>query len=172
MKHLSHVLLSTVLFALLPLVAGAQEAHDHSQMMAASEAADSTAEAAEGHAGCQDMMQMHQKMQEQMEAKDAELARLVEEMKSATSDAKVDAIAAALEELIDQHRSMHGMMMAHGTMPSMVMKKHQHMQSMGDGMDMSKCPMMEEMKMESGAESGEESGEDEGGDKHDEHHSN
>lgn len=165
MKHLPNILLSIVLIALLPLAAGAQEEHDHSQMTVESEAAETTSDSAAGHACCQDMMQMHQKMQEQMKAKDAELARLVEEMKSATGDAKVDAIAAALEELIAQHRSRHQMMMGHGSMPAMMMKMHQHMQSMGGEMDMSKCPMMQEMKMDD--ESEESTDEDD----HDEHHS-
>lgn len=165
MKHLPYVLLFIALIAILPLAAGAQEEHDHSQMMAESEA-ETPAEDAQVPACCQEkMMRMHQEMQEHMKAKDAELARLAEEMKSATGDTKVDAIAAALEELIDQHRSMHQMRMAHGSMPGMMMRMHQHMRTRGSGMDMSNCPMMQEME---GDEDSEESTDDEA---HDEHHS-
>lgn len=171
MKHLPNVLLSLVLIALLPTAAFAQEGHDHSRMKADSEATD-TSDTAEGHACCQNMMQMHQKMQKHVKAKDAELARLVEEMKSATGEAKVDAVAAALEELIDQHRSMHSMMMGQGSMNSMMMKMHQHMQSMGGEMDMSKCPMMQEMKMKSDDEAGDDHSDGEvDGEEHEDHHS-
>jgi hypothetical protein len=70
----------------------------------------------------QDMMKMHEQMMAEMKAGDAKLDALVKAMNSATGDTKTDAIAAAVDELVRQHKSMHGRM---GQM-------HEHM--MGRGM--------------------------------------
>jgi hypothetical protein len=72
----------------------------------------------------QDMMKMHEQMMAEMKAGDAKLDALVKEMNAATGDAKVNAVAAVVNELVQQHRAMHGRM---GEM-------HQHMMGMGRGM--------------------------------------
>jgi hypothetical protein len=74
--------------------------------------------------GMQDMMKMHEQMMAEMKADDAKLDALVKEMNAANGDAKVDAIAAVINELVRQHRIMHGRM---GQM-------HEHMMGMGHGM--------------------------------------
>jgi uncharacterized membrane protein len=55
----------------------------------------------------QDMMKMHEQMMAQMKAGDAKLDALVKEMNAATGNAKVNAIAAVVTELVMQNRSMH-----------------------------------------------------------------
>jgi uncharacterized protein HemX len=72
----------------------------------------------------QDMMKMHEQMMAEMKAGDTKLDALVKEMNAATGDAKVNAVAAVVNELVRQHRAMHGRM---GQM-------HQHMMGMGRGM--------------------------------------
>lgn len=74
----------------------------------------------------QDMMKMHEQMMAEMKAGDAKLDALLKEMSAATGDAKVNAVAAVVNELVRQHRGMHGRM---GQM-------HQHMMGMGRGMMM------------------------------------
>jgi hypothetical protein len=72
----------------------------------------------------QDMMKMHEQMMAEMKANDAKLDALVKDMNAATGDAKVNAMATVVNELVRQHRAMHGRM---GQM-------HQHMMGMGRGM--------------------------------------
>ena len=55
----------------------------------------------------QQMMTMHQQMMSDMKAADAKLDQLVNEMNSATGDAKVAAIAKAVTELVNQQKGMH-----------------------------------------------------------------
>jgi ABC-type glycerol-3-phosphate transport system substrate-binding protein len=74
----------------------------------------------------QDMMKMHEQMMAEMTAGDAKLDALVKEMNAATGEAKVNAVAAVVNELVRQQRAMHGRM---GEM-------HQHMMGMGRGMMM------------------------------------
>ena len=57
--------------------------------------------------GMQDMMKMHEQMMAQMKAADAKLDALVKEMNAATGNAKVNATAAVVTELVLQNRSMH-----------------------------------------------------------------
>ena len=74
------------------------------------------------------MMQRHQQMLDEMKQEEAKLDSLVEQMQSAQGDAKVDAIAAVLQELVAQHQERMGQriemmekmggMMGHG-MPGM-----------------------------------------------------
>ncbi len=66
------------------------------------------------------MAEMHQKMEAEMKAQDAELDKLVAAMNSATGEKKVDAIAAVVSKLVEQHKAMHekmqGGMMKHDMM--------------------------------------------------------
>jgi hypothetical protein len=55
----------------------------------------------------QDMMKMHEQMMAQMKAGDDRLDALVKEMNAASGDAKINAVAAAVTELVRQQRSMH-----------------------------------------------------------------
>jgi hypothetical protein len=55
----------------------------------------------------QDMMKMHEQMMTEMKAADSRLDALVKEMNAATGDAKVNAVATVVAELVRQHRSMH-----------------------------------------------------------------
>ena len=58
----------------------------------------------------QDMMKMHEQMMAEMKAGDAKLDALVKDMNDAKSDAKVNAVAAVVNELVRQHKAMHGRM--------------------------------------------------------------
>ena len=71
----------------------------------------------------QDMTKMHEQMMAEMKAGDAKLDALAKEMNAATGEARVNAVAAVVDELVRQHRAMHGHM---GQM-------HQHMMGMGRG---------------------------------------
>jgi hypothetical protein len=73
----------------------------------------------------QEMMKMHEQMMAEMKAGEAKLDALVKEMNAAAGDAKVTALAAVVNELVRQHKVMHGRM---GQM-------HQHMMG-GRGMMM------------------------------------
>lgn len=75
----------------------------------------------------QDMMKMHEKMMAEMKAADTKLDALVKEMNVASGEAKVNAVAAVVTDLVRQHRSMHERMsQMHQQMmggPGMMMKK-------------------------------------------------
>jgi hypothetical protein len=58
----------------------------------------------------QDMMKMHEQMMAEMKAADSKLDALVRDMNAATGDAKVKAMAAVVDELVQQHKAMHGRM--------------------------------------------------------------
>jgi hypothetical protein len=58
----------------------------------------------------QDMMKMHEQMMAEMQAGDAKLDALVKDMNDAKGDAKVNAVAAVVNELVRQHKAMHGRM--------------------------------------------------------------
>jgi hypothetical protein len=58
----------------------------------------------------QDMMKMHEQMMADMKAGDAKLDALVKDMNAATGEARVTAIAAVVNELVQQHKAMHGRM--------------------------------------------------------------
>lgn len=62
-------------------------------------------------------LQAHQQMMEQMRAHDARLDELVKAMNEATGQAKVDAIAAVLNEMIAQRRTMRAHMEQMRPMP-------------------------------------------------------
>ena len=58
----------------------------------------------------QTMMKMHEQMMAEMKAAGAKLDALDKDMNSATGDAKVIAMAAVVNELVQQHKAMHGRM--------------------------------------------------------------
>jgi hypothetical protein len=60
--------------------------------------------------GMQNMMKMHEQMMADMKAWDAKLDALVKDMNAANGEAKVTAIAAVVNELVQQHKTMHGHM--------------------------------------------------------------
>lgn len=60
--------------------------------------------------GMQDMMKMHLEMMAEMKAGDAKLDALVKDMNDAKGDAKVNTVAAVVNELVRQHKAMHGHM--------------------------------------------------------------
>ena len=60
--------------------------------------------------GMQDMMKMHEQMMAEMKAGDAKLDALVKDMNDAKGDAKVNGVAAVVNELVRQHKAMHGHM--------------------------------------------------------------
>jgi hypothetical protein len=64
------------------------------------------------------MMEQRQKMMADMQAAQKRLDELVAQMNAATGNAKVDRIAAVLNELVAQHKRMSTMMQ--GTMPMMM----------------------------------------------------
>ena len=57
-----------------------------------------------------DMMKMHEQMMASMKADDEKLDALLEEMNTATGEAKVDALAAVVGELARHHTNMHEQM--------------------------------------------------------------
>ena len=64
---------------------------------------------------------MCQQMMAEMKAGDAKLDALVKEMNAAKGEAKVNALAAVVTELVGQHKAMH----------NHVGEMHQHMMGMG-----------------------------------------
>ena len=68
-----------------------------------------------------EMMKMHQQMMADMKAGDAKLDALVEDMNAADGDAKVNAIAAVVSELVRQRKAMHAHM---GQMHEQMMGGH------------------------------------------------
>jgi hypothetical protein len=88
---------------------------------------------------CQAMMQ---KMQASSKAMDDRLAGLVTDMNQAKGSAKVDRMAAVINEMVTQRKQMRDDMAA--MMPQMMNHMTQHMQSgMMSGMkSMADCPMM------------------------------
>ena len=57
--------------------------------------------------GMQDMMKMHEQMMAEMKGNRAKLDALVQQMNSASDNAKVDAIAAVVTELVRQQNTMY-----------------------------------------------------------------
>jgi hypothetical protein len=92
-------------------------------------------------ASCQAMMAQHQKMMDEMKAMDARLDGMVQKMNAAQGQAKTDATAATVTELVQQRKTMHERMMAmHQGMMSHMMGH------MAEGKEsMAACPMMKMM---------------------------
>lgn len=91
---------------------------------------------------CHEMMQRHENMQAQMETMDRKLVGLVGQMNQARGDAKVNAMAAVINELVEQRKQMRSQMMDMG--PGMMGHMMEHMQGM-EGMKGMSCPMMKGM---------------------------
>jgi hypothetical protein len=90
---------------------------------------------------CETMMASRQKMMEEMKAMDAKLDGLVQTMNSATGQAKIDATAAVVSELVTQRKAMRdGMAKGQGAMMQHMME---HMQMGGEKGAMT-CPMMKQ----------------------------
>jgi hypothetical protein len=89
-------------------------------------------------AGCEAMMAGRQKMMADMKAADQRLNELVARMDQASGQAKVDAVAAVVQEMVTQRQAMRDRMM----------QMHQQgMRHMGEHMEsgaksMAMCPMM------------------------------
>ena len=89
-----------------PSQSSAQPPHEHSQP------------------NMHDMMKMHEKMMGDMKAADAKLDQLVTQMNAATREAKIDATAAVVAELVRQQKAMHEHM---GQMHQQMMGGHDMM---------------------------------------------
>ncbi len=91
---------------------------------------------------CQAMMQKMRSMQASEKAMDDRLATLVNDMNKVKGWAKVDRMAAVINEMVTQRKQMRDEMAA--MMPEMMNHMMQHMQSgMMSGMQsMANCPMM------------------------------
>jgi len=57
-----------------------------------------------------DMMQQHQQMMAELKASDQRLEELVRAMNTAKGDAKIEAMAQVITELVHQQQAMHGRM--------------------------------------------------------------
>jgi hypothetical protein len=90
---------------------------------------------------CREMMGRHQKMMDEMKAIDAQRDELVTKMNAVQGQAKIDATAAVVNELVEQRRTMRDRMM---TMQERMMG---HMMGhMTQGQEsMAACPMMQQM---------------------------
>ena len=121
------------LLLVLGLTAGAQTQqpeHQH-QQTTAKPSADMSAK-------CKAMMAEHEKMMADMKAADGRLDDLVARMNSASGQAKVDATAAAVTEIVAQRKTMRDrMMQMHQGMMAHMME---HMQAGPQSLAM--CPMM------------------------------
>jgi hypothetical protein len=62
---------------------------------------------AQDPANMQDMMKMHEQMMAEMKAGNAKLDALVRDMNAASGGAKINAVAAVVNELVQQHKAMH-----------------------------------------------------------------
>ncbi len=94
---------------------------------------------------CKAMMQQHEDMQKHMAEMNAKLQSLVDDMNRVKGSAKVDKIAAVINELVTQRAMMQKQMM--DMQPAMMNHMMEHMKSgMMKGMtdSMSGCPMMKE----------------------------
>jgi hypothetical protein len=95
---------------------------------------------------CQQMMSMHNQMMADMKAMDASLDQKVAAMNAAKGNAKVDAMAAVINEMASQRKQMMSKMT--GTESQMMAHMGEHMaQSGGPAMRQSvaQCPMMQGM---------------------------
>lgn len=99
----------------LAAAASAQSQHDHKDPASPPQSGQSRPREAD--------KSMHERMMADMKAADARLAGLVDAMNTAKGDAKVDAIAQVVNELVRQHKAMHEHMATMQTMGSGMMKK-------------------------------------------------
>lgn len=95
---------------------------------------------------CQAMKAHRQEMMEKRQAADAELDEMMEAVRSASGDAKLEAMEKLLGELVEQRSTMGGMMSGAPCpmMGSMMQHMSMMMGEMGEGA-MEECPMMKKM---------------------------
>ncbi len=98
-------------------VTALMQSFDLSTSVAAQSASQSAQPGEQAPSNMQDMMKMHEQMMAEMKAADTRLDALVKDMNAATGDAKVNAVAAVVSELVRQQKSMHEHM---GQMPMMM----------------------------------------------------
>jgi hypothetical protein len=104
--------------------------HQHQQ--------DAAKPAADMSARCKAMMAEHEKMMADMKAADQRVDELAAKMTATSGQAKVDATAAVVTEIVAQRKTMReGMMKMHGGMMSHMME-HMHAGQQA----MAACPMM------------------------------
>jgi hypothetical protein len=115
-------------FAQQPATGGQQPMQMHMHMQMPS-----------GQMESMDCEAMMQKMQSSSKAMDDRLQALIDEMNKAKGSARVDRMAAVINELVSQRKQMRGQMMT--MMPQMMGHMMQHMLS-GGMQSMSTCPMM------------------------------
>ena len=89
-------------------------------------------------AKCKAMMAEHEKMMTEMKAADQRLDALVTKMNAASGQAKADATAATVTEIVAQRQTMRDRMM--GMHEGMMSHMSEHMQAGPQSMAM--CPMM------------------------------
>lgn len=131
MRIMTSLILGSLLVLGPAANARAQQPEHQHQQTPAKPSADMSAK-------CKAMMVEHEKMMAEMKAADQRLDDLVAKMNSASGQAKVDATAAAVTEIVAQRKTMHDRMMQmhQGTMSHMM----EHMQAGPQSMAM--CPMM------------------------------
>jgi hypothetical protein len=123
--------LTSALVLGLTLAAQAQDPQHQHQQTPATPSADMSAK-------CKAMMAEHEKMMAEMKAADQRLDELVTKMNAASGQAKVDATAATMTEIVAQRKAVRDrMMQMHHRMMSHMME---HMQAGPQSMAM--CPMM------------------------------
>ena len=124
-------IVSTVFVLGLAFAGHAQEPQHEHQQTPAKPSADMSAK-------CNAMMAQHEKMMTEMKAADQRLDELVAKMNQASGQAKMDATAATVTEIVAQRKTMRDrMMQMHQQMMSHM---GEHMQAGAQSMAM--CPMM------------------------------
>ena len=99
---------------------------------------------------CKAMMAHHQAMKAEMASMDARLDSLVAAMNAAGGDAKVDATAAVVNELVAQRKTMRDRMMGMGPRMMRHMMRHGRPGMMEGMKPMADCPMMQPAPPEGG----------------------
>jgi TolA-binding protein len=87
---------------------------------------------------CQQLMQRHEQTMSDLEQMDAKLYGLVEKMNAAKGEARIDAAAAVINELMRQRRQVHERMTADAAMMSAYAMQH-----MSQGAGGAHCPLLE-----------------------------
>ena len=124
-------ILSTVLVLGLAVAGHAQQPQHEQQQTPVKPSANMAAK-------CKGMMAQHEKMMAEMKAADQRLDELVAKMNQASGQAKMDATAATVTEIVAQRKTMRDrMMQMHQQMMSHM---GEHMQAGAQSMAM--CPMM------------------------------
>jgi uncharacterized membrane protein YgaE (UPF0421/DUF939 family) len=123
--------LTSALLLALALGAQAQEPQHQYEQTPAKPSADMSAK-------CKAMMAEHEKMMAEIKTSDQRLDDLVTKMNAASGQAKVEATAAAVTEIVSQRKTMRERMMQ--MQQSMMSHMGEHMQAGPQSMAM--CPMM------------------------------